>query len=176
MGWFGHSGREGRAGLFGRVRVAKPDQLYGTGVWRQNRDRFNRAVDRFYATAAAVHEEAPDSAVAVRLAALTHELNEMAQRVDAVAAALHARYPVDSTVVPAHVRAHVGQTPELLTRAAGVVAQAGQAAAMARVSARAGRAAEGGAGAESQVRAAERYVADAAELIAACSTNCGLKN
>ncbi|GAA4284489.1 hypothetical protein GCM10022261_20200 [Brevibacterium daeguense] len=53
-------------GLWSRLRSAvgvrrtprvHPDDQYGTGLWRQHRDRFNRAVDRFYTTAVALRTE-----------------------------------------------------------------------------------------------------------------------
>lgn len=43
-------------GGHGRNDAAKDDVQFGTGLWRHNRDRFLRAVDRYYATALALHE------------------------------------------------------------------------------------------------------------------------
>lgn len=146
------------------------DTTYGTGVWRQHRDRFNRAVDRFYVTAVGLSHDAaatsdtaatPDTAVqqaAQRIAELTHTLNDAAHTVDQIAARLHARVPVDGQTIPAGVRAQVGQVPQLLSRAAGKVAEAGQAAAMVRTQVRGNTSLTG-------VDAAARYVGDAAELV-----------
>lgn len=148
----------------------KTDDVYGTGVWRQHRDRFNRAVDRFYTTARHLHEEATDHDVAKRIAALTHTLNELAGQVDECVRVLHARVPVNEQTIPASVRDKVGAVPELLSRAATKVAEAAQAAAMARVHVRASVQSGGGdTSAEVPgVSAAEQYVDDAKQLVDQC--------
>jgi hypothetical protein len=48
----GSAGKEGR----GSKTAANDDERFGTGLWRHNRDRFLRAVDRYYTTALALHE------------------------------------------------------------------------------------------------------------------------
>jgi hypothetical protein len=40
----------------GRSQQLGDDDRFGTGLWRHNRDRFLRAVDRYYTTALALHE------------------------------------------------------------------------------------------------------------------------
>ncbi|MCQ9387071.1 hypothetical protein NQ038_00135 [Brevibacterium sp. 50QC2O2] len=176
-------------GLLDRFRKPKAptaDDLYGTGLWRQHRDRFNRAVDRFYDTALAVHREHPAESAgtgpaaganatpaapgapapeppAETLAQLTHTLGEASAAVDAVAQAAQESFPIEGMVLPAPARARVGRLPELLSRAAAKVAEAAQAAAMSRVALR-----TGGDGLEAAA-AAHRYVADAAELVGQCS-------
>ncbi|WP_181272645.1 hypothetical protein [Brevibacterium oceani] len=40
----------------GRSQQVSDDDRFGTGLWRHNRDRFLRAVDRYYTTALALHE------------------------------------------------------------------------------------------------------------------------
>ena len=140
-----------------RKKEPQPDDLYGTGVWRQHRDRFNRAVDRFFVTASRLHEEvnagaggagkeagagsnagAQDDHVraAESLASLTHTLNQVAQQVDDCARTLHTRVPVNEQTIPAQVRTQVGTLPELMSRAATKVAEAAQAAAMVRAQVR----------------------------------------
>ena len=126
-----------------RKKEPQPDDLYGTGAWRQHRDRFNRAVDRFFVTASRLHEETQagttqDAHVqaAEQIAALTHTLNQVAQRVDDCARTLHTHVPVNEQTIPAQVRTQVGTLPELMSRAATKVAEAAQAAAMVRAQVR----------------------------------------
>lgn len=126
-----------------RKKEPQPDDLYGTGVWRQHRDRFNRAVDRFFVTASRLHEEAQAGATqdahvqaAEQIAALTHTLNQAAQQVDDCARTLHTHVPVNEQTIPAQVRTQVGTLPELMSRAATKVAEAAQAAAMVRAQVR----------------------------------------
>ena len=170
-----------------RKKEPQPDDLYGTGVWRQHRDRFNRAVDRFFVTTSRLHEEAhagaktndPHVAAAEQLAALTHTLNQVAQQVDDCARTLHAHAPVNEQTIPAQVRTQVGTLPELMSRAATKVAEAAQAAAMVRAQV---RTTSGGVTENSEtdetsqagpaevpgVNAARRYVDDAARLAEEC--------
>ena len=172
-----------------RKKEPQPDDLYGTGVWRQHRDRFNRAVDRFFVTASRLHEEVHAGAAggagkgasaqeahvqaAESLAALTHTLNQVAQQVDDCARTLHAHVPVNEQTIPAQVRTQVGTLPELMSRAATKVAEAAQAAAMVRAQVRttSGGVAENSATVPGQVpgvNAARRYVDDAARLAEEC--------
>ncbi|GAA3849534.1 hypothetical protein KACC15558_31600 [Brevibacterium ammoniilyticum] len=167
----------------------RPDKQFGTGLWRHNRDRFLRAVDRYYATAVAIHDAAgtdpvsdpeataPDAsaptapgqatgahesaAASARetIMAGTHRLNDLASDVDDLTARLHARWPIDDQVVPGHVRAAVGDSPELLTRASAKVAEAVLAASMVRAGT-----AEGSA-LTSVAAATERFITDAADLL-----------
>lgn len=167
----------------------RPDKQFGTGLWRHNRDRFLRAVDRYYATAVAIHEAAgtelvprldasaadaaasaadgqgtgtPGSAAASAretIMAGTHRLNDLASEVDDLTARLHARWPIDDQVVPGHVRAAIGDSPELLTRASAKVAEAVLAASMVRAGT-----AEGSA-LTSAAAATKRFITDAADLL-----------
>ena len=111
------------------------DARFGTGLWRQHRDRCMRVIDRFYETAVGLHAEAPQAAAG--FVELTHELRDLAQVIDALTQQLHERAPVDGMIVPAAVRAQVGQAPELLSKAGGKIAEAAQVAAMFRAQARA---------------------------------------
>jgi len=164
-----------------RKKEPQPDDLYGTGVWRQHRDRFNRAVDRFFVTASRLHEEVHAGAgtleahvqAAESLAALTHTLNQVAQQVDDCARTLHTHVPVNEQTIPAQVRTQVGTLPELMSRAATKVAEAAQAAAMVRAQVRttSGGVAENSATVPGQVpgvSAAQNYVGDAARLAEEC--------
>lgn len=169
-----------------RKKEPQPDDLYGTGVWRQHRDRFNRAVDRFFVTASRLHEEVQAGATqdahvqaAEQIAALTHTLNQAAQQVDDCARTLHTHVPVNEQTIPAQVRTQVGTLPELMSRAATKVAEAAQAAAMVRAQV---RTTSGGVTENSEtdetsqagpaevpgVNAARRYVDDAARLAEEC--------
>lgn len=175
-----------------RKKEPQPDDLYGTGVWRQHRDRFNRAVDRFFVTASRLHEEVnaggagkgasaqeADVQAAESLAALTHTLNQVAHKVDDCARTLHTHVPVNEQTIPAQVRTQVGTLPELMSRAATKVAEAAQAAAMVRAQV---RTTSGGVTENSEtdetsqagpaevpgVSAARRYVDDAASLVDEC--------
>lgn len=168
-----------------RKKEPQPDDLYGTGVWRQHRDRFNRAVDRFFVTVSRLHEEVhagagsnagaqdPHVAAAEQLAALTHTLNQVAQQVDDCARTLHTHVPVNEQTIPAQVRTQVGTLPELMSRAATKAAEATQAAAMVRAQVRttSGGVAENSgtdAGQVAGVSAAQKYVGDAARLVEEC--------
>ncbi|WP_293879144.1 hypothetical protein [uncultured Brevibacterium sp.] len=164
-----------------RKKEPQPDDLYGTGVWRQHRDRFNRAVDRFFVTASRLHEEVNAGASAqeahVRavesLAALTHTLNQVAHKVDDCARTLHTHVPINEQTIPAQVRTQVGTLPELMSRAATKVAEAAQAAAMVRAQVRttSGGVVENSATVPGQVpgvSAAQNYVGDAARLVDEC--------
>lgn len=171
----------------------RPDKQFGTGLWRHNRDRFLRAVDRYYAMAVAIHDAAgidpasdsasdskasapdastptahgqstgaPESAAASAretIMAGTHRLNDLAADVDDLTARLHARWPIDDQVVPGHVRAAVGDSPELLTRASAKVAEAVLAASMVRAGTAEGTALT------SAAAATERFITDAADLL-----------
>lgn len=166
-------------------RSRGPDKRFGTGLWRHNHDRFLRAVDRYYATAVAIHEAGPartatgepspgepdsagtgaDDAEAAAASARelimagTHRLNDLATRIDALTERLHARWPIEDQVVPGHVRAEVGDTPEVLTRASAKVAEAVLAASMVRAQTAVGPALT------SAAAATERFITDATELL-----------
>ena len=172
---------------FRRRRADGPDEQFGTGLWRHNHDRFLRAVDRYYTTSLAIHTAAPADAagedssptdVAVSqptrepgatapepaaasardaIMAGTHRLNDLATEIDEITAWLHTHCPVDGQVVPGPARQVVGDTPELLTRASSKVAEAVLAASMARA---------GTATLSSTATATDRYITDAAELLA----------
>lgn len=155
-----------------------PDQLYGTGLWRQHRDRFNRAVDRFYATAAALHEESAHAPQAETLAQQTLRLNELSTAVDSAARAAQAAFPTAGMVLPSAVRSQVGQLPELLSRAALKTAEAAQAAAMTRAYIRAGPAHVSGTASDTErgdgdaaaaTASAVQYVDDAERIVAECT-------
>ena len=133
-------------GLFSWLRSHKPDldgqqadsldARLGTGLWRQHRDRFGRAVDRLYTTAVQAQKEAPNTPSVLAVVELTHRLSELDQRAARIAEYAHSRWPVEGLVLPADVRRQAGDLPELLSRAAGKVSEAAQAAAHVRVSAR----------------------------------------
>lgn len=186
----------------GRLTSRQTDALYGTGLWRQHRDRFNRAVDRFYSAAVAVHSAVdsspttgpsdtpapsstaspsdlttPDdltapsdsmgdptaaSAAAEALAHLTLTFNDLGTRVDAISAWAHAHVPVKDLVVPAAVRAVVGDLSEKLTKAAHFVAQSAMTAAMTRAALR------DGSNPLTSTRAAQRCAANATALVVEC--------
>ena len=169
-----------------RKKEPQPDDLYGTGVWRQHRDRFNRAVDRFFVTASRLHEEVQAGATqdahvqaAKQIAALTHTLNQAAQQVDDCARTLHTHVPVNEQTIPAQVRTQVGTLPELMSRAATKVAEAAQAAAMVRAQVRTTSGgvtensvtdenSEAGPAEVAGVSAAHTYVDDAVRLVEEC--------
>lgn len=176
-------------------RSRGPDKRFGTGLWRHNHDRFLRAVDRYYATAVAIHEAGParvgteeagdawagtaepnpgepgtagtgadgaeSAAASARelIMAGTHRLNDLATRIDGLTERLHARWPIEDQVVPGHVRAEVGDTPEVLTRASAKVAEAVLAASMVRAQTAVGPALT------SAAAAAERFITDASDLL-----------
>ena len=140
-----------------------PDQQFGTGLWRHNRDRFIRAVDRYYTTCVAIHElpaegQSP-SADANMIIDGTQHLNDLVPAVDEITGWLHAHHPVSGQVVPGHTRHAIGDTPELLTRASSKVAEAVLAASMARTEIIAGRSISPSA------KATERFISDAAQLL-----------
>ncbi|GAA4386782.1 hypothetical protein AB0I45_12905 [Brevibacterium sp. NPDC049920] len=150
------------------------DHRLGTGLWRQHHDRFLRAVDRFYAIAVDLHStagsvpgeaDAPVTSAtesAEIIAQQTLVLNGLADRVGALTETVHARFPLDGLVVPAEVRARVGQLPALLSKAAAKTAEAGQAAAMARAALRSGT------DPLPAARSARSYATDAITLVDAC--------
>lgn len=140
-----------------------PDQQFGTGLWRHNRDRFIRAVDRYYTTTVAIHElPASGQSLAADANTIidgTQRLNDLVPVVDEITAWLHAHHPVSGQVVPSHTRNDVGDTPEQLTKASSKVAEAVLAASMARTEILAGRAIGPSA------QATQRFIFDAAELL-----------
>ena len=133
-------------GLFSWLRSHKPDldgqqadsldARLGTGLWRQHRDRFGRAVDRLYTTALQAQKEAPNTPSVLAVVELTHRLSELDQRAAGIAEYAHSRWPVEGLVLPADVRRQAGDLPELLSHAASKVSEAAQAAAHVRVSTR----------------------------------------
>lgn len=177
----------------GRSRQVSDDDRFGTGLWRHNRDRFIRAVDRYYTTAAALHEarnsggsvaagaasakeEGPPDIDSRATAASandpvdvivdgTHRLNALVDVVDGITADLHARCPVTGQVVPGPDRNAVGDVPELLTKASSKVGEAVLAASMARTEAPAGRPID------SSAQATARFIADAEELLGRAREN-----
>ncbi|SDS62926.1 hypothetical protein SAMN04489751_2451 [Brevibacterium sandarakinum] len=160
-----------------------PDQQFGTGLWRHNRDRFIRAVDRYYTTSVAIHElpagvqsSADDQASADAnqdssttnantIVDGTQRLNDLVPVVDEITAWLHTHHPVSGQVVPGHTRKAVGDTPELLTKASSKVAEAVLAASMARTELIAGRPIGPSA------LATQRFITDAAELLRRAQDN-----
>lgn len=151
----------------GRSSRRGPDQRFGTGLWRHNRDRFIRAVDRYYTTAVAIHERSggDSSAEANTIIDGTQRLNDLVPSVDGITAWLHTHHPVSGQVVPGHTRNIVGDAPELLTKASSKVAEAVLAASMARTEIIADRPI--GPSAE----ATERFITDAAELLERAQRN-----
>lgn len=150
------------------------DARLGTGLWRQHRDRFGRAVDRLYATAVQAQKESPGVPAVTAVVELTHRLSELDQRAAHIAEYAHSSWPLEGLVLPADVRQQVGDLPELLSRAAGKVSEAAQAAAHVRVAAR--QAAETAAGpADAAAASAARFVDDAEALIAEAQTRTGVR-
>lgn len=158
------------AKILGSKRQETPDIRFGKGLWRQHRDRFARAVDRFYTSVSALHTAVDAGRLpdvdAVRgdleaLAQLTVDLNALDERVAEAAAACQRLVPLETLVFPAAGRELLGDVPESLSRASSLVAQSAQDAAMVRAAAvmgtPAGRAAA----------SARRYADDAAAAIAA---------
>jgi hypothetical protein len=165
--------------------AVKDDDRFGTGLWRHNRDRFIRAVDRYYTTAVALHEaqdsggsatsgtasaNADDTSDGKATAASaknpvdvivdgTHRLNALVDIVDGLTAALHTRCPVTGQVVPGPARQAVGDAPELLTKASSKVGEAVLAASMARSERPTGRSID------SSAEATARFITDAEELL-----------
>ena len=162
-------------------KAGTDDERFGTGLWRHNRDRFIRAVDRYYTTAVALHEARTPGEPGAASAKVspgesdkdpidvivdgTHRLNALVDVVDEITADLHARFPLSGQVVPGPVRNSVGDAPELLTKASSKVGEAVLAASMARADARAGRPIRAGA------QATESFVADAEELLGRAREN-----
>ncbi|SMY10726.1 hypothetical protein [Brevibacterium jeotgali] len=125
----------GLLSAFRRDRRSPQEKRFGTGLWRQHRDRFSRAVDRFFETASALHEEHGESDAAAQiaqLAQLTLVLNGLDDRVAALAEAAQREVPLEGLVFPAAGRARLGDVPERLSRASALVAQALQSATMLR--------------------------------------------
>ncbi|SMX80564.1 hypothetical protein [Brevibacterium linens] len=165
--------------------AVRDDDRFGTGLWRHNRDRFIRAVDRYYTTAVALHEardsggSATSSAASARVEDTsdgkataasakdpidvivdgTHRLNALVDVVDDLTATLHARCPVTGQVVPGPTRQVVGDVPELLTKASSKVGEAVLAASMARSEGPTGRSID------SSAEATVRFITDAEELL-----------
>ncbi|WP_156483936.1 hypothetical protein [Brevibacterium linens] len=148
----------------------KDDDRFGTGLWRHNRDRFIRAVDRYYTTAVALHEARDSDGSATSGAASakdpvdvivdgTHRLNALVEVVDDLTATLHTRFPVTGQVVPGPARQAVGDAPELLTKASSKVGEAVLAASMARSDGQSGRSID------SNAEATVRFITDAEELL-----------
>lgn len=146
------------------------DQQFGTGLWRHNRDRFIRAVDRYYTTTVAIHElpaseqslPASGQSLAADASTIidgTQRLNDLVPIVDEITAWLHGHHPVSGQVVPSHTRDIIGDTPEQLTKASAKVAEAVLAASMARTELLAGRPIGPSA------QATQRFISDAAELL-----------
>lgn len=159
----------------GRPIHLSDDKRFGTGLWRHNRDRFIRAVDRYYTTAIALHQSRAAEATAASVAGSdpidlivegTHRLNELVSVVDEITARLHAHHPVTGQIIPALIRRAVGDTPELLSKASAKVAEAVLTASMARAEA-------AGQPIDSNARATERFITDAAELLERAQTNPG---
>ena len=110
-----------------------PDPL-GEGVWRRAHDRGRRAVDRFHQ----VIEPVPAGDVRNGLELVATDLAGMLDRVHALCARAQHDAPSAGLEIP---RGPDGTHPELhrgLSRWAGAVAQASEAAAMARVAERSG--------------------------------------
>lgn len=125
----------GLLSAFRRDRRSPEEKRFGTGLWRQHRDRFSRAVDRFFDTASALHEEHGESDAAAQigeLAQLTLVLNDLDERVAALAETAQRAFPLEGLVFPADGRARLGDVPERLSRASALVAQALQSATMLR--------------------------------------------
>lgn len=154
--------------FFTRDRRSEQEKQYGTGLWRQHRERFSRAVDRFYETASALHEEHGDGDAAAQitaLAQLTLVLNDLDERVAALARTAQSAVPLDALVFSAAGRARLGDVPEHLSRASALVAQALQSATMLRARLARGSGASP-AGSAEFAEAARTYVDRAAGLIA----------
>lgn len=110
-----------------------PDPL-GQGVWRRAHDRGRRAVDRYHQ----VIEPVGDGEVRDGLDLVGTDLAAMLDRVRALCLQAQADAPSAGLEIP---RGPGGRHPELhrrLSRWAGAVAQASEAAVMARVAERAG--------------------------------------
>lgn len=163
----------GLAKKTGRPTHLSDDTRFGTGLWRHNRDRFIRAVDRYYTTALALHRSRAADATTAAEAGTdpidlivdgTHRLNELVSVVDEITAWLHTHHPVTGQIIPGPTRRVVGDAPELLTKASAKVAEAVLTASMARTEA-------AGQPIDSNARATERFITDAAELLERAKEN-----
>lgn len=83
--------------------AVKDDDRFGTGLWRHNRDRFIRAVDRYYTTAVALHE-ARDSGGSATSGATSGAASGAASEgsSDGEAATASAKDPIDVIVDGTH--------------------------------------------------------------------------
>lgn len=112
-------------GLFSHLRAGSvDDRALGTGLWRQDHDRFRRAVDRFHQ----VLEGAESDETYAQLLPQADRLGELVSRVRVICTACHKRHPVDGSDVPGDLE----PVHRALSRAANDAAAAAQAAAMAR--------------------------------------------
>ncbi|WP_051297334.1 hypothetical protein [Brevibacterium album] len=174
-------------GIFGRDRRTPEERRFGTGLWRQHRDRFSRSVDRFFETAQALHAEfgeagethvpedvvsdAPTAAAVEAVSRLTFELNDLDERVATLMERCQREVPLEDLVLPADGRRRLGDVPEAVSRAASLVAQAAQTAAMLRAHLRMADAAGTSRGSADRLgefpRSAQTYVQRAADTLAA---------
>lgn len=106
----------------------------GEGIWRRAHDRFHRAVDRYHQMLEAV----PAGAARASLEADGARLAAALEKVRNVCRDAQTRSPSASLEVPTGAHAGMAELHRSLSRAAGIVAQAAEAAAMARVAVRAG--------------------------------------
>lgn len=114
-------------GLFSQLRAGRADDReLGTSLWRQDHDRFRRAVDRFHQ----VLEGTESDEVYALLLPSADRLGEMVPRVREIGARCHRLHPVDGDDVPGDLE----PVHRALSRAANDAAAAAQAAAMSRFS------------------------------------------
>ncbi|MGO1319272.1 MAG: hypothetical protein ACTII7_11695 [Galactobacter sp.] len=112
-------------GLFASLRRGKADDReLGLALWRQDHDRFRRAVDRFHQ----VLEGTEDDALYSVLLPQADRLGELISRVRTICVEAHRRFPVTGDDIPGQLE----PTHCALSRAANEAAAAAQAAAMAR--------------------------------------------
>jgi hypothetical protein len=112
-------------GLFSSLRHGKADDReLGQALWRQDHDRFKRAVDRFHQ----VLEGTEDDALYNSLVPQADRLGDLVAQVRTVCAEAHRRFPVTGDDVPGEME----PTHRALSRAANEAAASAQAAAMAR--------------------------------------------
>ncbi|MGO3152412.1 MAG: hypothetical protein ACTIJJ_07315 [Galactobacter sp.] len=112
-------------GLFASFRHGKADDReLGQALWRQDHDRFRRAVDRFHQ----VLEGTEDDGLYAVLLPQADRLGELVPRVRTVCVEAHRRFPVTGDDIPGTLE----PTHRALSRAANEAAAAAQAAAMAR--------------------------------------------
>jgi hypothetical protein len=112
-------------GLFASLRHGKADDReLGQALWRQDHDRFRRAIDRFHQVLEGTES---DDLYAVLLP-LADRLGELIPEVRRICVGAHARVPVTGDDVPGELE----PTHRALSRAANEAAAAAQAAAMAR--------------------------------------------